>query len=239
MAGLTGRLIAPLRLQHARTRTGAMAPVAVRDRRRRILNVVVALIGLILAAPMMLVIALLVKLTSPGPVLFVQTRVGLDRRQLGVDAGNGRRQVDHGGRLFKIYKFRTMRVDTEAHQVWAAPDDPRVTPVGRVLRKFRLDELPQLINVLKGDMNIVGPRPEQPAIFAVLRDQVDRYRHRQQVLPGITGWAQINHHYDVSIEDVQHKLRYDLEYVGRRSLWEDAKIMLRTFPVVIFRKGAW
>jgi len=126
-----------------------------------------------------------------------------------------------------------------ARQVWASREDPRVTPIGRILRKYRLDELPQLINVLKGDMNIVGPRPEQPAIFATLREQIDQYTHRQKVLPGITGWAQINHHYDASIEDVRRKLRFDLEYIQRRSWWEDLKIMAKTLPVMIFRKGGW
>ncbi len=209
------------------------------ERSRRLINVVVAAIGLVLAAPLMAVIAVLVKLSSPGPVFYCQTRVGLDRRQGRPDTNNGRRKVDYGGRLFTIYKFRTMRATPVAAQVWATPDDPRVTPIGRVLRKYRLDELPQLFNVLKGDMNIVGPRPEQPEIFINLRNQIDQYPKRQQVLPGITGWAQINQPYDCSIDDVRNKLRYDLEYVSRRSPWEDLKIMLRTIPVMVFRKGAW
>jgi lipopolysaccharide/colanic/teichoic acid biosynthesis glycosyltransferase len=209
------------------------------DRGRRILNVVVALIGLVLAAPLMLLIAVLVKLSSPGPVFYKQTRVGLDRRHGRPDTSGGRRRVDYGGRLFTIYKFRTMRVEPVARQVWASPDDPRVTPIGRILRKYRLDELPQLINVLKGDMNIVGPRPEQPEIFIDLRTRIDQYPKRQEILPGITGWAQINHHYDASIEDVRNKLRYDLEYLGRRSVLEDLKIMAKTIPVMVFRKGAW
>jgi lipopolysaccharide/colanic/teichoic acid biosynthesis glycosyltransferase len=193
----------------------------------------------VLAAPLMLLIAVLVKLSSPGPVFYKQTRVGLDRRHGRPDTSNGRRRVDYGGRLFTIYKFRTMRVEPVARQVWASREDPRMTPIGRILRKYRLDELPQLINVLKGDMNIVGPRPEQPAIFATLREQIDQYTHRQKVLPGITGWAQINHHYDASIEDVRRKLRFDLEYIQRRSWWEDLKIMAKTLPVMIFRKGGW
>ena len=209
---------------------------------RRAINIFVALLGLVVTTPLMLVIAALVKLTSPGPVLYRQTRVGLDRR-VGArrDAGNGgRRTRDAGGALFRIYKFRTMRVDgAEQRQVWARPDDPRVTPVGAVLRRFRLDELPQLFNVLRGEMNVVGPRPEQPLIFAELRARIPGYGLRQIVRPGITGWAQINHHYDQSIDDVRRKVSFDLEYVARRGAFEDLRIMLRTFPVMLGRRGGW
>src|SRR6266566_2180183 len=133
---------------------------------RRLLNVVVASLGLVLALPLGLLIAALIKLTSRGPVLFAQTRIGLDRRALSRAGGNTRRELDLGGRPFTMYKFRTMQVASAQRdpQVWAQPDDARVTPIGRVLRKLRLDELPQLFNVLRGNMNIVGPRPEQPAI---------------------------------------------------------------------------
>jgi lipopolysaccharide/colanic/teichoic acid biosynthesis glycosyltransferase len=124
-------------------------------------------------------------------------------------------------------------------EVWASPQDPRVTWVGRILRKYRLDELPQLINVLRGDMNIVGPRPEQPAIFADLRHRVPGYAERQKVAPGITGWAQVNHHYGESLEDVQTKLAYDLEYIARCSAMEDLRIMARTVPTVLLKRGAW
>lgn len=229
-------ILEPLHLQRGEARPRR---ATARDRWCRFLNIVVALIGLILTAPIILMIAALIKLTSPGPVFFTQQRVGLDRRQNRVGNTNHRRMVDHGGKLFKIYKFRTMRVTQEAPQVWAVQDDPRVTPIGRVLRKYRLDELPQLINVLKGDMNIVGPRPEQPLIFAELRTQINNYPHRQKVLPGITGWAQINQAYDTSLEDVKNKVRLDLEYIERRSWWEDLKIMVKTLPVMIFRKGGW
>jgi len=205
---------------------------------RRALNVAVALVGLVIAAPVMAVVALLIRLTSRGPVLFLQTRVGLDRRDPKA-AGNGRRQLDLGGKPFRIYKFRTMYVQQKTEQVWARPDDPRITPVGRVLRKYRLDELPQLLNVLLGDMNIVGPRPEQPNIVTDLQQQITSYKLRHKVRPGITGWAQINHHYDRSIEDVRRKVSLDLEYIGRQSFTEDLKIMLRTVPVVVLRKGGW
>ncbi len=219
------------------------APFGPLDRERpgrRVLNIAVAAVGLVVAAPLMLVIAALIKLTSRGPVLFAHTRVGLDRRALSNAGGNTRRHTDVGGRPFTMYKFRTMRpADTNGPQVWAQPDDARVTPIGRVLRKFRLDELPQLFNVLGGDMNIVGPRPEQPTIFVSLREQIQGYQRRQRVRPGITGWAQVNQGYDTSLEDVRHKVRYDLEYIRRQSALEDLRIMLRTVPVIVMRRGGW
>jgi lipopolysaccharide/colanic/teichoic acid biosynthesis glycosyltransferase len=210
------------------------------ERTRRLLNIVVAAALLILTLPVMLLVALLVRLTSRGPIFYRQLRVGLDRRRDSQLNGNWRRKADHGGRLFSIYKFRTMYVDADSvGEVWASRDDPRITPIGGFLRKYRMDELPQLFNVLKGDMNLVGPRPEQPRIFAELRQQIDRYPSRQQVLPGITGWAQVNQHYDSCLEDVRSKLLYDLEYLRRCSAAEDLKILMRTVPVVLLKKGAW
>jgi lipopolysaccharide/colanic/teichoic acid biosynthesis glycosyltransferase len=212
-----------------------------REKARRALNVAVAAMGLVAGAPLMAVIALTVRLTSRGPVIYKQTRIGVDRRKR--FGGNHRRQVDFGGQPFTIYKFRTMTVgrtgQEQANECWASPDDPRVTAVGRVLRKYRLDELPQLFNVLKGDMNVVGPRPEQPTIFASLREQIPTYPVRQRVRPGITGWAQVNQHYDTCLDDVRKKVTYDLEYVERHSLAEDLKIMLKTVPTVALRRGAW
>ena len=123
-------------------------------------------------------------------------------------------------------------------QVWASKDDPRITRVGQFLRKYRLDELPQLFNVLRGDMNVVGPRPEQPEIFGQLRTAVEQYVERQRVLPGITGWAQVNHRYDESVEDVQRKVALDLEYIRSRSAVADLKIMALTLPVMVGRRGA-
>jgi len=207
---------------------------------RRLLNIAAATVGLVLTFPLLLVIAALIKLTSRGPVLFTQTRVGLDRRALSNAGGNTRRHTDQGGRSFTMYKFRTMRTATNIDdQVWAQPDDARVTSIGRVLRRFRLDELPQLFNVLKGDMNVVGPRPEQPTIFVYLREQIEGYQRRQRVRPGITGWAQINQGYDTSVDDVRRKVRYDLEYIRRQSASEDLRIMLRTVPVMALRRGGW
>ncbi len=222
------------------TWTAALTPRMSCDAGRRLLNLVIATLALVLALPLMVAIAVLIKLTSPGPVLFAQRRIGLDRRGLGNAGGNARRHSDYGGRTFTMYKFRTMRVNGgTTREVWARRDDPRVTAVGGVLRKLRLDELPQFWNVLVGDMNVVGPRPEQPAIFASLREQIREYSGRQRVLPGITGWAQINRAYDSSVDDVRQKLTYDLEYIRHRSALEDLKIMLLTPAVMLGRRGGW
>ncbi len=219
--------------------TATLTP-QMRDGGRRAVNVVIASVALVLTLPVMAAIAVLIKLTSRGPVLFTQRRVGLDRRAEGNAGGNARRHADDGGQTFTMYKFRTMQVNGGvSREVWAQPDDPRVTAVGRVLRKFRLDELPQLWNVLCGDMNVVGPRPEQPTIFAALSQQIKDYPRRQQVLPGITGWAQINRAYDSNIDDVREKLNYDLEYIRHRSALADLKIMLLTPAVMLGRRGGW
>ena len=208
----------------------------------RALNIVIAGIALLILAPVCVLVALLIKLTSPGPVFYTQTRVGLDRRwrRPAGDADDDRRLEDLGGQPFTILKFRSMRTDAEANgqAVWATKHDARITPTGRVLRKTRLDEVPQLINVLRGEMNIVGPRPERPSIVVRLCEHVREYPVRHRVKPGITGWAQINHSYDASIEDVRTKVRYDLEYIGRQGLLFDVKIMCLTLPVMLFKKGA-
>jgi len=248
------------------------------DSLNRTVNFTLAAIALVLLTPLLLAIALAVKLTSRGPIIYRQTRVGVDRRVSGGDRRGGgdkrrtvdtqqrgtaaaegdrrasarggdrravgrragdRRAVDVGGRAFTMYKFRTMSVNAEAAgAVWAAKNDARITPIGGLLRGTRLDEIPQLVNVLKGDMNIVGPRPERPSIFNQLRKEIDRYQLRQRAKPGITGWAQINQNYDTSIDDVRRKVEYDLAYIERRSVVEDMRIMAKTLPVMIFRKGA-
>ena len=206
----------------------------------RSLNVTVAVLGIIIIAPFVALIALAIKLSSPGPIVYTQTRVGLDRRASRGDRHQSRREEDLGGRVFTIFKFRSMRVDAEVfgEAVWASKDDPRITAIGTLMRKTRLDELPQLWNVLRGEMNVVGPRPERPSIFLSLRTQVDNYHLRQRVKPGITGWAQINQAYDISVEDVKNKVALDLEYITNRSLWLDLKIMASTLPVMIGRRGA-
>ena len=226
---------------HVPSRTHAWLLHAVDRERwgRRFVNVVVAALGLVLTFPVIVLIAALIKLTSRGPVFFTQHRVGLDRRALTGAGGNTRRNMDLGGTPFTMYKFRTMRpAGHTGKQVWAQADDERITPLGRVLRRFRLDELPQLFNVLKGDMNVVGPRPEQPDIFVYLREQIESYPRRQRVRPGITGWAQINQGYDTSVDDVRRKVGYDLEYIRRQSVLEDFRIMVRTLPVMMFRRGS-
>jgi lipopolysaccharide/colanic/teichoic acid biosynthesis glycosyltransferase len=208
------------------------------DRRLRAFQVAVTALLLVPALPLMALCALAVRLSSPGPLLYSQVRVGRDRRAAR-DAG-GRRREDLGGRPFRIYKFRTMvhRPDAPRGQDTTSPRDPRVTAVGRVLRAFRLDELPQLFNVLRGEMNLIGPRPEQPEIFARLRAEVPGFAHRQAVLPGISGLAQIRYGYGAEPEDARIKLRHDLEYLERRSLALDARILLETVPVVLTRRGA-
>jgi lipopolysaccharide/colanic/teichoic acid biosynthesis glycosyltransferase len=211
-----------------------------RELPRRVLNVMAASLLIVLSSPLMLVVAILVKLTSRGPIIYTQTRVGLDRRGGRTPRHDSRRHDDIGGSPFTMYKFRTMRVDAEQNGAqWASSDDDRCTPVGRVLRQFRLDELPQLFNVLRGDMNLVGPRPERPTIFAELRKQIPEYQKRQLARPGITGWAQVNQSYDQDLEDVKRKVQYDIDYIRRQSLSEDLKIMVKTVPVILFRRGGW
>jgi len=205
----------------------------------RLLNVIVAVIGIVITSPAMLVIAALIKLTARGPVLYTQVRIGLDRRWR-YGPQNPDDGEDAGGQPFMIFKFRTMRSEKslQSSQVWATPDDPRITSIGRVLRRFRLDELPQLFNVLRGDMNVVGPRPEQPDIARRLRRHVAGYVTRHRVRPGITGLAQVALPYDQSLDDVRKKVALDLEYVRRRSPLEDLRIMIRTPMVMLGRRGA-
>ena len=185
-------------------------------------SVAIALIGTILALPLMAIVAVLVKLTSNGPVLHRQTRVGLQDR------------------IFTVYKFRSMVVDAEAHTgaVWAAKDDPRITWIGKYLRLFRLDELPQLFNVLRGEMSMVGPRPERPEFTKTLSEQIPFYRQRLCVKPGLTGWAQINHKYGDTLEDTNTKLEYDLYYIKHISFSLDLYILLNTLKIVLLARGA-
>src|SRR4029079_14529686 len=146
-----------------------------------------------------------------------------------------RRTRDLGGRPFMILKFRTMQMGAEKNGAqWAVKRDARVTTVGRIMRKYRIDELPQLVIVIRGEMNIVGPRPERPSIFSRLCDDIAEYPQRQRAKPGITGWAQINQSYDRNLDDVRSKVRYDLEYLQPQGVREDLKIMARTVPVMIF-----
>ncbi len=188
---------------------------------KRLLDIVVSLTLLVLLGPLMLVVALLVKLTSDGPVIYWQKRIGL------------------GGRPFWMLKFRSMRCNAEANGVarWATVDDPRVTPIGRLLRSTRLDELPQLVNILKGEMSFVGPRPERPEFVEQLQDDIPQYYLRHFIKPGLTGWAQINFSYGASIEDARRKLAYDLFYLSNAGLLLDLFIIARTVRVVLLREG--
>lgn len=211
------------------------------ERLRTAINVLIALVALIVLLPVLALIGLLVRLTSQGPVVYTQERVGLDRRWRNPNVTHQRRKVDLGGKPFTIYKFRTMVQDAEqtSGAVWASPTDARVTSIGRFLRQYRLDELPQLVNVLKGEMSIVGPRPERPQIFAELRYQIADYPLRQRAKPGITGLAQISQNYDSCLDDVRAKVRFDLEYIQNQSVKEDLRIMVKTLPVLLFRRGGW
>ena len=222
-----------------KARRSAEAARPANDAQLRALNVAVAAVGIVVTAPVMLVLAAIVKVTSPGPVIYKQTRVGVNRRGSRTPDATIRRSHNIGGPPFRISPFRPLRSDSGSAQVWASKNDSRVTPVGRVMRKYRLDELPQLFNVLRGEMNVVGPRPEQPKLFEDLRQKIDHYPARQQVLPGITGWAQVNLAYDSCIDDVRKKLDCDLEYIRRRSTKEDLKIMARTPLVMLGKRLGW
>ena len=189
---------------------------------KRTLDIFCATLGLILASPLMAIAALLVRLSSAGPVLYHQVRVGLN------------------GRTFTVHKFRTMRQDAEAGTgaVWAQAQDPRITPVGRFMRRTRLDELPQLWNVLRGDMSMVGPRPERPEFVSQLTEKIPFYGLRHTVRPGVTGWAQIRYTYGASVEDAMQKLQYDLFYIKRMTLAFDVFVLFSTVKTVILRRGA-
>ncbi len=189
---------------------------------KRTLDIVTSLVGLILSAPISLLAAALIKLSGRGPVFFRQPRVGQD------------------GVQFNVLKFRTMRVDAEKSTgpVWAKANDDRITTVGRALRLTRIDEIPQMLNVLAGHMSFVGPRPERPFFVEELTRQIDFYPLRLTVKPGLTGWAQVRHPYGASVEDAKEKLRYDLYYIKNMSPLFDLNIILRTVGVILFGKGA-
>lgn len=208
------------------------------DRVLRACDVVIAALALVVLSPVLLAIAVAIKLDSRGPAFYRQLRIGVDRRGARADDDGGRRTRDLGGKPFLMLKFRTMRVDAEADSgpVWSSEEDDRVTRVGRFLRRHRLDELPQFWNVLKGDMSVVGPRPERPSLVTQLRREIDEYQVRQRVRPGITGWAQVNRDSDQTVDDVRAKLRYDLEYLKNRSIGFDFRIMARTIPVMLERE---
>lgn len=231
-------------------------------RLKRTLDIVLSAGGLLLLAPVFALVALAIKIDSRGPVIYDQERVGLNRRRTragnadgnGSGHGNGngdgdgsgtgssqeRRRIDCYGQPFRIYKFRSMITDAERRTgpVWAAASDNRITRVGKLLRKTRLDETPQLWNVLKGDMSLVGPRPERPNFVVSLTEKLPDYPRRCEALPGITGLAQVKWHYDTSIETANRKLQYDLYYVRNGRLLLDLKIMAATVRVMTRGEGA-
>jgi exopolysaccharide biosynthesis polyprenyl glycosylphosphotransferase len=188
---------------------------------KRLFDFIVAMVIVVVGLPLWITLGVLVRLTSSGPAIYRQQRVG------------------QHGRVFTMYKYRTMHDNAEAHTgpVWATEDDPRYTPIGRWLRKTRLDELPQLLNVLKGEMSLVGPRPERPFFVEKLTKKIPLYNRRHRVKPGITGWAQVKWRYDTSLEDVQQKVKYDLFYIENMSLRMDFKILFRTIRTALSGQG--
>jgi len=189
---------------------------------KRGFDIVVSILSLIITLPVLLAAMAFIKLTSPGPVFYLQKRVGKD------------------GLIFDMLKLRTMVADAEKDTgpVWAAQNDPRVTPVGRFLRKSRIDEIPQLVNVLAGHMSIIGPRPERPEFVGKLSGEIGDYNKRLDVRPGITGLAQIRQDYDTTLRDVRRKVKFDLLYIKRMCFLTDLRIVLSTVVVVLMGKGA-
>ena len=181
-----------------------------------------AFIGLALSLPVAVLTAILIKFESRGPVFYQQERIGVN------------------GRIFNVIKFRSMRTDAEAdgRPIWAAPNDERTTRVGKVIRKLRIDEIPQFWNILKGEMNFVGPRPERPHFVKQLATEIPFYEHRHLVAPGLTGWAQIKYPYGASVSDAIQKLQYDLYYIKNQSLALDMMIVVDTVKTVLFGKGS-
>jgi exopolysaccharide biosynthesis polyprenyl glycosylphosphotransferase len=186
----------------------------------RIVSMIAAAVGLVLAAPLLVALALAIKLDSRGPIFFVQPRAGRD------------------GRPFGLIKFRTMHPCVESRSEWVIDNIDRITRLGRWLRRFRLDELPQLVNVLRGEMNLVGPRPHPITNHAVFMERIAYYGLRSSVRPGVTGWAQVRYGYANNLDEETEKMRYDLYYIKNRSLWLDARILAETFGIMIFGTGA-
>ncbi|MEW6169961.1 MAG: sugar transferase [Candidatus Omnitrophota bacterium] len=189
---------------------------------KRAFDVILSLVGLTIASPVILLSAFLIRANSKGPIIYKQNRVG------------------RNGKIFKIYKLRTMRLDAEKDTgaVWAKKDDPRVTSVGRILRQLHIDEIPQLLNVLKGEMSIVGPRPERPELVRDLKVLIRDYEKRLLIKPGITGLAQVWHKYDETIDDVKKKIKYDILYLKKMCWLVDLRILMQTVVVVLTGRGA-
>jgi len=189
---------------------------------KRLLDIIFSILGLLILAIIVIFLYFPIRIQSGGSLLYIQRRTGQD------------------GKVFTIYKLRSMYVDAEEETgaIWATKGDPRIFPVGNFIRKTRIDELPQLINVLKGEMSFIGPRPERPSFVNHLAQRIPMYRRRLLVKPGITGWAQVKHKYDETIKDVEEKLKYDLFYIDNLSLWLDIKIFFLTIEVMLTGRGA-
>jgi lipopolysaccharide/colanic/teichoic acid biosynthesis glycosyltransferase len=218
---------------------------------KRTIDILGAGIGLIILSPLFALVGLAVKLDSDGPVFFVQTRVGRNRRTVSRRVNpfvmseerrnRDRRKKDLFGKPFAVYKFRSMvnNAEKKSGPIWATQNDPRITRVGAFLRKTRIDELPQLLNVLRGEMSLVGPRPERPVFVEKLSQDISDYPKRLNVKPGITGLAQVTNGYDTSVSSVKEKVRHDLHYINNWSLLQDVRILLKTVIVVVTGKGAF
>jgi lipopolysaccharide/colanic/teichoic acid biosynthesis glycosyltransferase len=217
---------------------------------KRTIDIAGSLAGLVLTLPLWLILPIIIKLDSPGPVFYRQVRVGVNRRRRSrryhqregsaERRGRERRREDLLGKPFRMIKFRTMVNDAERKSgpVWASRNDSRVTTIGKIMRKTRMDEIPQFINILKGDMSLVGPRPERPKFVRELSEQVEDYSSRLQVKPGLTGLAQVENGYDSSVSTVVAKVRFDLQYIRSWSIFSDIRIILKTFVVVFTGRGA-
>jgi exopolysaccharide biosynthesis polyprenyl glycosylphosphotransferase len=194
----------------------------VKEAMKRLSDIVISLGLLVFTLPLMLAVATLIKCDSPGPVFYRQERIGLH------------------GHIFTVFKLRSMRVDAEpeGRPLWASRNDPRITRIGAFIRAFRIDELPQLLNVLRGEMSLVGPRPERPYFVQQLARVIPFYEKRSSVKPGITGWSQVNYPYGASVEDARAKLAYDLYYIQNHSFHLDLLILVSTVRVVLSQKGA-
>jgi len=216
---------------------------------KRSIDIAGAIMGIIISLPIWLMIPIAIKLDSRGPIFYRQERVGQNRRRRnrrtitleGAErrSESERRANDSYGKPFMIIKFRTMRQDAEklSGPTWASKNDPRVTRLGRLMRATRIDEIPQLFNVLQGEMSLVGPRPERPFFVSKLTQTIDNYSYRFHVKPGITGLAQVEHKYDESIEDVSNKIKYDVKYIRNWSVIQDLRIIMKTVMVVLTARG--
>jgi len=189
---------------------------------KRIVDIAISSLGLLLSSPIIIITALLIKCESKGPIIYKQERVG------------------ENGHIFNLFKFRSMRDDAEKHSgpVWAGENDDRITRIGKIIRKLRIDEIPQMINVLKGNMSFVGPRPERPHFVEMLKEQIPYYEQRLSVKPGITGWAAVNYNYGATVEDAIEKLQYDLYYIKNISIFLDILTILKTIPIIFNQRGA-